>query len=150
LIAALIAAWKARKWLPYVAAGGAGLIVGLLVAAGAWSWQANKIDGLTIQRDTFQARAIEQAAGNVEARRVVESQRQTIKGLTSLWHSTREQAERVAAETQARGASLARAERKLKELSHADADPADVAIHGLECMRAIEAGNPAAACAGSD
>jgi hypothetical protein len=150
----IAALWSARKWLPYAAAGLAGfLLAGALIGVPAWfmvKGARESASAAETARDTYKARAEEQAAGLAEARRVTESQRQTIKGLVSLWHSTRAEAERIAAETAARGKTIASLDRKLKEMTDAGADPADIALFNLDCLRRIEAGGAAAAGTCSD
>lgn len=150
ILAGLAAANAARKWLPYVigAAGGvalSALLIGVpayFMVTGARAGQA----AAELERDTWRDRAGEQAAGLREARLSIANLNTQIEGLVSLWHKTREEAERITAETQARAKTIANLDRKLKELTDdPDADPADIAIYTLECLRRIEAGDPAAA-----
>lgn len=138
-----------RKWVPYAIGGGLGLTLGLIIAAGAWAWQGKEIASLegqlkamTDSRDIYQASAETQAQAVRDRGRSIDNLNLRIKGLVSLWRSTRAEAEQIATETKARAAVYAEAERKLKELSADEkADPADIAIGNFECLRKLrEAG----------
>lgn len=136
-----------RNWKPI-------LFIGIGLAAAGYIWwlrdsvadlerdlmaaQKAELAAIT-ERDVFQASADAQAQGVRDRGRAIDNLNLQIKGLVSLWHSTRADAERVKAETIARAAVYAAAERVMKEWANdPNADPADIALRNFECLRQLQ------------
>lgn len=51
-LSAYLAYSTGKKWLPYAIGGGLGLALGCLIAWGAWSFQGERIDARTAERDS--------------------------------------------------------------------------------------------------
>jgi hypothetical protein len=144
-----------KKWLPYAIGGGLGLALGCLIAWAAWSWQGREISGLegqlkgaTDSRDIFEASAKAQAQGARDALRVNEGQKKQIEFLTTAWRNTRADAEKIAAQARSRASAYAEAERTTMENAHVpQADPADIALRNLECLRRLREAGAAATAA---
>lgn len=155
---AIAGGWQFVKhnWKPLLLGG-----VGLAAAIYIWSLRGDVADlkrdviaaekgeqAAKTERDIWQQSAEAQAAGAREAHRVVEGQRKQIEMLTTAWRSTRADAEKVAARTKARAPVYAEAERKTMETAHdPKADPADIALSNLECLRRLRAAGAAATAA---
>lgn len=142
-----------RNWKPILFGG-----IGLATAIYIWILRGEVADlnrdlvaaqkgeqAAQTERDIWQDSAKAQAAGAREAHRVIEGQRKQIELLTTAWRDTRADAEKVAARAKARAAAYAEAEQRTKEIANdPKADPADIALRNLECLRRLREAGPAA------
>jgi len=131
------AAYKAtRKWVPYaVGAVGGLLIAGLLIGVPAYFMVSGARDtaaAMTLERDTYQASAENQAAAVKDRERSIDRLNAQAVLILNDWRDTRADAADVEAKAKDMARRYDAIKRDLTEKSNAkDADPVDIAIDGL-------------------